>query len=283
MTAPIKLAISSLVWDPAQDAAVRAMLVKRGVTGIELAPLKYWPSAPMVSASTLVRYRAGWADAGIAIVALQGILFGRPELQLFGSVEQRTAFEQHLAGMATVADGLGARTLVFGAPRNRLRGALSDDEAIASAVPSLRRIADACEAHGCVLCIEPNPERYGGDFVRNLAEAMQLVRAVGHAGFGLHVDAGAITINDEADEDVVRAAAEARHFHISEVDLVPVGSGSVDHRRIGRALRAGGYDQWLSIEMKPVEPAMLLVSLAHAIDVAEDAYSGHEPVQRGSD
>lgn len=272
MTRSIKLAISSLAWEPAQDQAVRALFVQRGVRGVELAPLKYWSSAPEVAPNALADYRAEWADAGVSIVALQGILFGRPDLRLFGSVEQRASLEQHLAGMAAVAEGLGAGVLVFGAPGNRLRGTLTEEAAIASAAPSLRRVAAACEARGCMLCIEPNPLRYGGDFVRDLTEATRLVQAVGHPGFGLHIDSGAIAINTEPDAEVVRAAGVARHFHISEVDLVPVGSGSVDHRRIGRSLREGGYDGWLSIEMRPLDPARLLVDMEQAIDVAQEAY-----------
>ena len=268
------LAVSSLAWDPAQDAVVRALLVERGVAGVELAPLKYWPSAPDVPAVALAETAAAWADAGISVVALQGILFGRPELQLFGSDGQRAAIEQHLAGMARVAAGLGAGVLVFGAPANRRRGALLEDEAVASAIPLLRRVAAACDGSGCVLCIEPAPPRYGGDFVRDLAEAMRLVEAVGHPGFGLHADAGAMGICDETDEQIVLAARGARHFHVSEVDLVPVGSGTVDHWRIGHALREGGYDRWLSIEMRPVEAGHLAHTMAGAIDVSRKAYAG---------
>ena len=278
MTPPrIRLAFSSLAWSPAQDDAVRAMLVARGVTGIELTPFKYWAATPDVSANELATYRAAWSDAGISVVALQGILFGKPALQLFGSAEQRSALERHLAGMAMVAQSLGATVIVLGAPQNRLRGALSEEAAVASAAPALRRIGDAYVAHGCVLCVEPNPARYGGDFVRDLAEARRLVEVVAHPGFALHLDAGALAINDEADEDVVAAARTARHVHISEVDLAPVGAGSVDHRRMGRLLREAGYDGWVSIEMKPVEPAKLADSVHRAIDVAVEAYGPLSP------
>ena len=265
----MKLAVSSLAWAPAEDVAVRALLVEHGVCGIELAPLKYWPSAPDVPAGTLAEYRAGWADAGIAIVALQGILFGKPDLQLFGSDRQRSALEEHLGGIARVAEALGAPVIVLGAPGNRLRGALTEDEAIASATPMLRRLASQYAARGCALCIEAAPPAYGGDFVRDLAEASQLVEAVGNPGFGLHLDAGALTVAGELDAEVVRAARQARHFHISEVGLGPLGSGTVDHPHIAGALRDAGYAGWLSIEMRPVTLPMI----SRAIEVALVAYS----------
>jgi sugar phosphate isomerase/epimerase len=268
----MKLAVSSLAWSPLQDDAARATLIRSGVTGIELAPLAYWPSAPEVAPSVLAEYRDRWASAGLSIIALQGILFEKPELQLFGSIEQQAALASHLTGIARLAAALGARLIVLGAPKNRLRGTLSEEEAIAKATPLLRRAAAVAEELGVTLCIEPNPARYGGDFVRTTAEAMHLVRSVGHPGFGLHLDAGAITINGESDEDVVEAARSARHFHVSEIDLVPVGSGTVDHARLGRLLRHAEYDGWVSIEMKRVAAEALHETLERAIAIAVEAY-----------
>ena len=137
----MRLAVSSLAWEPSQDEEARATLVRRGVTGVELAPLGYWPTAPLVSPSVLVEYRNRWIDAGLPIVALQGVLFGKPELRLFGSSEQQTAFVEHMSGIARLAAALGARVVVLGAPKNRLRGTLSEEEAIAVATPLLTRVA----------------------------------------------------------------------------------------------------------------------------------------------
>ena len=268
----MKLAVSSLAWEPAHDAAVRALLAHRGVRGIELAPLKYWPAGLAVAPRVLAEYKAQWVDAGISIVALQGFLFGMPELQLFGTPSQQAALEAHLAVTARLAAALGAGVLVFGAPKNRLRGALSEDEAVTAAVPLLRRVASACTDVGVSLCIEPNPPRYGGDFVHTSAEAMRLVREVDHFSFGLHLDAGALAINAESDSEVIEAARHARHFHISEIDLVPTGSGTVDHRRLGKLLEIAAFERWHSIEMKPVVGEGVVEALGRAVDVALESY-----------
>jgi D-psicose/D-tagatose/L-ribulose 3-epimerase len=268
----MKLAVSSLAWEPARDDDVRRLLSQRGVSGVELAPLKYWPSLADVVPHEVAEYRRKWADAGISIVAFQAILFGMPHLQLFGSAEQQAALENHLIALARVAELLGAQVLVFGAPKNRLRGALSEDDAIAQATPLLRRVATVMHGHGCALCIEPNPPRYGGDFVRTSVEALRLVRAVDNVGFGLHLDTGALTISDASDEEVGDAARQARHLHISEIDLVPVGGGTVDHARLGTLLRGAGYDRWASIEMRAVPDESLVAVVEEALDVASGAY-----------
>jgi D-psicose/D-tagatose/L-ribulose 3-epimerase len=272
----VTLAISSLAWEPAQDDIVRASLRRRGVTGVELAPLKYWPLAPAVPATAAREYAARWTDAGVSIVALQAILFGLPELQLFGSSAQQRAFEDHMVGIAALCGDLNASVIVFGAPKNRLRGALTEEEAMARAAPLLRRIALAAHDRGCKLCVEPNPPRYGGDFVRTTSEAMRLVREVDHPGFALHLDAGALSIASENDEQIVAAANTAAHFHVSEIDLVPVGSGTVDHQRIGALLQQAGYARWSSIEMRPPagQEDALILAIDRAIDVAREHYDG---------
>lgn len=268
------LAVSSLAWEPAQDEIVRAALRRLDVKGIELAPLKYWPRAPEVPGSELRDYAARWTDAGIAIVALQAILFGRSDLQLFGSPAQQTAFVEHMIGIATICGELGASVIVFGAPKNRLRGTLSDGDAVARATPLLTRIAAAASDRGCTLCVEPNPPRYGGDFVRTTTEAAELVRAVNHPGFGLHLDAGALVIAAETDDEIVAAARMAAHFHVSEIDLAPIGSGTVDHRRIAALLDRGAYARWKSIEMRlpSTTDAGLLASIDRAVAVARESY-----------
>ena len=44
------------------------------------------------------------------------------------------------------------------------------------------------------------------------------------------------------------------HFHVSEPDLAPLGTGGVDHAAFAAALRQNGYDRTLAIEMRQVEP-----------------------------
>lgn len=268
----MKVAVSSIAWERAHDDAMRTLLVRRGVGAVELTPLKYWPDVESCDAASVADERARWNDAGIAVCALQGILFGKPHLRLFGTPDQRVALERHLIATVRLAGALGAGVVVLGAPKNRIRGDLSDQDAIAEAAPLLRRVAIVAADHQCALCIEPNPPRYGGDFIRTSSEAMELVTAVDHPGVGLHLDAGAFAVAGEEDLQVIRAAGMARHFHISEVDLAPLGAGSVDHVRLATLMHRGGYDGWCSIEMAPIANGNVVGTVDRAIDVALAAY-----------
>ena len=268
----MKIAVSSIAWQPDDDDVVRNLLARRGIGAVELAPLKYWRHIESFDAASAAEKRARWEGAGVTICALQGILFGLPHLQLFGNLQQRAALERYLVSTMRLAGALGAGVVVLGAPKNRLRGALSEEDAVIEAAPLLRRVATAASDHDCALCIEPNPPRYGGDFVRTSSEALALVAAVDHPGFGLHLDAGALAIADEPDDQIIRAAAVARHFHVSEVDLVPIGAGTVDHARLATLIQRGGYRGWCSIEMAPIASGEVVGTIDRAIGSTLPAY-----------
>jgi D-psicose/D-tagatose/L-ribulose 3-epimerase len=268
----VKIAISNLAWAPDDDRAVASLLVSAGVQGVELAPSKIWPGTPPLKVGEAERYAEWWRDRGLEVVALQGILFGRPELQLFGDPAAVQALQNHLLGMAKLAARLGARIIVLGAPGNRRRGALDLDRAIELAAAVLRTSAEVAHNEGCALCIEPAPVQYGCDFINTAAEGATLVGAVGHPGFRLHLDSAALSLTGEiAERDLLERVRLVRHFHASEVDLQPLGTGTVDHRNVGRLLRAGGYSGWCSVEMKQVADALPAIESACA--VARDAYA----------
>jgi len=226
-------------------------LAELRVRGLELAPTKLWPQPTEVSEMDARRYRSAVERRGLSVVAFQAVLFGRPELTIFENDARRAETIAYLAGMCRLAGWLGARVLVFGSPKNRLVGATRSTEALAIACDFFRRVGDHAARHDTMVCIEANPPEYGCDFITHTAAAAELVGAVDHPGFGLHLDAGGITLAGDA-PDVVRGCASlARHYHISEPHLAPIGTGGADHAALASALRRGGFQGWLSIEMKP--------------------------------
>lgn len=247
----MKLAISNIAWQRSEDAAVAELMRATGVSGLEIAPTAVWPK-PLVAAATEVdAVRDWWAERGIRVVALQALLFGHPELVIFGDGATRTATLDHLEGMMVLAARLGAGPLVFGSPKNRVRGAMPMDEALAIATEFFRDAGRRAEAHGVVLCVEPNPKDYGCDFVNTAAEGLALVQAVAHAGFRLHLDAGALALNKEAPVEAIAAAVPVlRHFHASEPHLAVLGTAGTDHGACAAGLRAGDYSGWVSVEMR---------------------------------
>ena len=247
----MRIAFSNIAWNPPEQADIFPILSSTGVTGIEIAPTKCWPGWIGATPAAARQTASLFAAAGFAIPSMQAILFGRPDLKLFGSQSERIAFLNHIEDVADIAEGLGARTLVFGSPSNRDPGDLAPDAAMKSAVSVLSAAGDICTRRGVWLGIEANPVVYGCRFITRWFEAAELVRQCNNPGIRLHLDAACTIL---AGDDLAQAVAETgdilAHVHISEPHLGPFDSPSVDHAAFGSALRNAGYTGWCSVEMR---------------------------------
>jgi sugar phosphate isomerase/epimerase len=182
---------------------------------------------------------------------MQALLFGRPDLELFGPT--RRQLSEYLYRVIELGAGLGAKALVFGSPKNRLLGSLPLADAMASAVEFFRGVGDVAAQHGVVIAIEANPPEYGGDFVTRTSEAVELCRAVANAGVGVNGDLGGMTMSGDEPAATLAAARDCLvHFHASEPNLVELGTASADHAAAAAALRAWGYTGWVAIEQRGV-------------------------------
>ncbi len=111
-----------------------------------------------------------------------------------------------------------------------------------------RQAAELAAAAGLVLAIEPL-NRFECYFLNTMADTRAHVQRVGHPSFGALYDTFHANIEER---DPVGAIAETadviRHVHVSENDRGTPGKGHIDFRATCRALRAAGYDGWLTIE-----------------------------------
>jgi sugar phosphate isomerase/epimerase len=246
----VRLAVSNIAWEPHEDDAVAEVLCREGVTGVEIAPTK-WRGQPFdATADEIGEYRRSWEDRGLRIVSLQSLLFGRPDLQLFGTAGVRAALADYLRRVIDCGALLGAHALVFGSPKNRVRGSLDLNEANAVAADFFRELGEHAFAHHVAVCIEANPPEYGCDFVTTTAEAVALCAMVDHPGVRLNADLGGMTLAGDDPGTTIRSAREfVAHVHASEPHLAELGA-SADHNAAATALREISYDGWVSVEMR---------------------------------
>ena len=252
----MKLAVSNIAWPREQEAAVADLLREHGVAGVEVAPTKVWPNPLAATESEIDAYRRSWNDRGIEVVAAQALLFGKPELTVFDSVETRAKTLAYLAGIVRLGARLGAGALVFGSPKNRRVGNGSPHQARAVAKEFFRELGKIAADAGTAVVLEANPPEYGADFVTRAAEAVELVKAVDHPGFRLHLDTGCMTLAKDPIGDTFDAGfALTRHFHVSEPNLDRPGTpGKVDHPAFAAELKRRGYSHWVSLEMREPKP-----------------------------
>jgi sugar phosphate isomerase/epimerase len=264
----MKLAVSNIAWPAEADATVADLLRRHGVPAIEVAPTKVWPRPADVTEAEAVAYRSWWERRGVAIVAMQALLFGQPALTLFDGAATAERTLEYLGRIIRLAGWLGAEALVFGSPKNRLAAGKPLADVWGTAVGLFRRLGAVAEQHRTVFCIEPNPPEYGCDFVTRVAEGAALVTEVGHAGFGLHLDAGGMALTGDTLAEL--GPVRPRHFHISEPHLCATGTGGAPHTSYAEQLHHRDYGRWYSIEMRQADADWLAVldrSITNAIEL----------------
>lgn len=269
----MRLAISNIAWDRALDDDVAELLRREGVRGVELAPTKWRESPYDAPAADVAELRRTWEDRGLPIVALQSLLFGRPELQLFGSTRERSAMIDYLRRAADFAGQLGAHALVFGSPRNRVRGSMPASQAMQVARDAMRELAPSATERGVVFCVEANPAPYGCDFVTRTAEAVELCRAVDRDGIGVNADLGGMALGGEDPAvEIANAGRFVAHVHASEPNLAETRPGPA-HEQAAEALDRIGYAGWVSIEMRAAPEGGQLAAIARALHAAKRSYA----------
>jgi sugar phosphate isomerase/epimerase len=269
----MRLAVSNIAWDRAEDEPVRDLLASLGADGVEIAPTKVWADPLRATDADVNECRSFWEQAGLSVPACQALLFGQPSLTLFDDEVTRGRTHVYLAGIMRVGAALGARAFVFGSPQNRRLAGRSPAEAFAIAVDFFRACGASAAALGVALCLEPNPAEYGCDFVRTIDEGAALVARVAHPGFRLHVDTSALMLNGEdIDAAIDRASPFMGHVHVSEPHLGRVGASDAAHRQVAAALRRSGWTGWVSVEMRSGQPGGNLAAVRDAVLYAREAY-----------
>lgn len=277
----MRLAISQIAWDVAEDEAVAALLKRYRIDAIDTAPGKYFPDPKNADAAAIAVVRDWWAVRNIEITGMQALLFGTTGLNLFGTPEVQQAMLDQLEAVCRIAAGLGAPRLVFGSPKNRDRSGLSDQQAADIALPFFRRLGDIAAAHGVVICLEPNPACYACNFMTSADETASMVRRVDHPGIRMQLDTGAIAINGEdADALIAAHAPLIGHIHASEPQLVPLGDDALTpHGRIAAAVAAALPAHVVSIEMLATKDEPHLQSIERALQAAIRHYRPQQAAQ----
>jgi len=269
----MRIAISNLAWDVADDEQVAALLGRYGIDAIDVAPGKYFSDFKTTSLADIACVREWWAARGITVTGMQSLMFGTTGLNMFGDCETQDSMLAHLGEVCRIGACLGANRLVFGSPKNRDRSSRTDEQTQNIAEAFFRRLGDIAGQHGIIFCLEPNPPCYGSNFMIDSADTAQIVMDVAHPAIRMQLDTGAITINGEDPFQVINEYGPLiGHVHASEPDLITLGDGKTDHVRVAAALNAGLPGQIVSIEMLPSKSEPNLIALERALVVAISHY-----------
>ncbi|MEE4155023.1 MAG: sugar phosphate isomerase/epimerase family protein [Erythrobacter sp.] len=256
----MRLAMSNIAWASEERIAAYRIMAEAGMTGLEIAPGLFFhaaedPFAP--DPASAHQALAEMADAGLALVSMQSLLFGVEGAALFEGEEARHRFELGMIRAIELAGRFGIPNLVFGSPRQRqVPEGVAMETALGQANELFAALGDRALAVGTRIAIEANPAAYGTNFLTTLGEAFAFVERVDHPAITAILDLGAMHMNGEFEEVPARVAAigaRLSHVHVSEPQLAPAPAPG---RALGpafKALEAVGYQGAVSIEMKRSE------------------------------
>jgi len=115
-------------------------------------------------------------------------------------------------------------------------------------IETMRAAADHAGQAGVGLSLEPL-NRFEVYFLNTMADANRLVREIGHPSVGYLYDTFHANIEEgDIAASVTRNIDGINHVHVSENHRGTPGTGHVRWEETIRALKAGGYDGWVTIE-----------------------------------
>lgn len=264
------IAISNIFWSEADDAKALAAVKAAGGHGIEVAPTRIAPWEGITD-ERVKKFKAELQAHDLLSPSLQAIFYNRPNIQLLKSQEEYDAMVEHLHLVARIAETLGAKRLVYGAPKTRLRGELGEEDAYDLAAKRLLPLAKIMADHGVTLVMEAVSPIFGGDFIHTTHEAAKLVRMVDHDGLRLHIDTAAMIDAEENPKELVELHGDMlAHLHYSVPGLGPITPLGSIGEELDAALAKQSYKGWVSIEIMPQDDA--LPQITPCIKLAKETF-----------
>jgi sugar phosphate isomerase/epimerase len=210
-----------------------AMASRCRLDGIEIYDgyLRDWSPAGLEAMATAVR------ESGLAASMFTG--YGD-----FGRSGEAAVEEVKRNVEAAVVFGAGIVRIVGG----RWPEGVARDDALCAVAEGVKRCLDHAQAHGVTLALENHPAIGTG-----IADFLRILDLVDDARLGVNLDTSNCMCAGESAVDLVRhTAGRVVHVHASDrsadLEHQVVGEGVVDFPTIFRALRAVGFDGWLSLE-----------------------------------
>lgn len=247
------LAASNIGWTGGEDDLAVDILCQAGIDAIEVAPGRIFSDTATASCNEAELIGAAWRAKKLPIVSMQALLYGQNELTIFGDNADKKAFIRYLSRIVSLAGALGAGPLVFGSPKNRLKGGLSFNQAKAQVIPLFREVGDLCREAGTCFCVEANAPAYGCDFMTTIREVTDVVVAVDHPHVSVVADTGNMLMAGDSLDDFDSVFGSVSHVHISAPQLAPISTEESFIRAMATKLLDRSYDGVVTLEMRAVD------------------------------
>jgi sugar phosphate isomerase/epimerase len=221
-----------------------------GYRGIEVAPFTLAERAEFITPERRAALRESAESLGLSIIGLHWLLMGPPGLYIThpdASIRAETA--RYFVELVGLCADLGGEVIVIGSPKQRnLLPGVTREQAMGYAAVVFSPCLELAQKRGVTLAIEPLSTRET-DFLICASDAVDLIERIAHPNFRLQLDVKAMSDESKPIPRIIRESAKhLAHFHVNDANLLGPGMGDTAYEPIIAALRAAGYDGWLSVE-----------------------------------
>jgi sugar phosphate isomerase/epimerase len=226
--------------------------VKRlGYSAVEIAPFTLADSVTDISAVERQKIRDSATRIGIEIAGIHWVLVKPEGLYINhtdAEIRQRTS--DYFRELVDFCADLGGKVIVVGSPKQRnIMSGVSAEQGWNWAADTFRPAVAQAEKRQVTICFEPlSPAET--NFINTAADAIRFVEQFHSPNFQIILDVKAMCSESTPIPQIIRESyPHFAHFHANDKNLKGPGFGDVDFKPIAAALKAVGYNGYVSVEV----------------------------------
>lgn len=254
----MKLSVSNIAWDPARMDEFLGLLQKQGCQGLEFSASMLWQEPVETGVTEINAFKKKVRSFGLEFSSMHSLTYTRPDLTFFDSADKRKELIEYIISLGRIANLLEIPVMVFGSTKSRQIGSRNRDECLKIMVDAFYKIAEGLKPFGVILLIE-YLSKTESDCINNAEEAVSLIKMVSHPNFSLHAD---LRSSFAEKEDYFKVWSKysklIKHCHVANPGLNPPGPDCPEHYKAAEAIKASGYNGYISLEtIKVASPGIL--------------------------
>lgn len=241
----MKIGFCMLLWTTSVEEQHKGLLADIKATGYDGVEVPVFAGTPDDFAKTgRMLDELGLGRTAISVIPT-------PEMNIISEdAADRKRGEDHLKWLVDCAAALGAEGI--GGPLHQTLGHFSGEGPTEAEFDRAREVhrevGDHAQANGQVIALEA-VNRFETYFANTMDDLCAYTRSLNHPAIKTMYDTFHANLEEKDPVDAyTRNAADVVHIHISENDRGVPGRGHVPWAETFKAIKASGYDKWLTIE-----------------------------------
>jgi len=253
----IKLSVCNEMFEGWDVVEVFRYAAELGYEGVEIASFTLADSVAEIAPERRRAIRRAAEEAGVEIVGLHWLLVSPKGLYINHPDDAiRLKTRDYMIALIEFCGDLGGKVMIVGSPKQR---SVLEGETVRATwertLDVFRTCLPAAERRGVTLCLEPL-DGAQTNFITDTSEALRMVEEIAHPNFRTMVDVRSACFGErETVAEVVRRVKDhLGHFHANDANGLGPGFGDVDYAPIAKALKAIGYEGYVSVEVFDFAP-----------------------------